>query len=258
MEGPLELIGAVVLPALAVLALVLIPFLDRRPLVRVTQRTTAFGVAVLAGIGWAGLTLAAVAATPKPRAPVMIDYSAPTDWLQLSAEELAGIGYFRRENCSSCHTLGSGEPRSGPDLADTAIRRTAAWLIEHFKRPAEVVPGSSMPPIQLNDAQLNTLAAFLLKLNPRNAAALQSAPAFAVEGAMVYQRHTCGNCHEINGVGVKLGPPLNGLVRRRTTDWVEGHFQDPQKYSPGTIMPRYRFSPRELKTLTAYLFTLPD
>jgi ubiquinol-cytochrome c reductase cytochrome b subunit len=257
MEGPLEMVGAVILPALAVLALVLVPFLDRRRVVKATQRTTALGVAALAAIGWAGLTLAAVAATPKPRAPVTIDYSAPTDWIQLSAEELAGIGYFRKENCSSCHTLGSGDPGAGPDLT-TAIRRNAAWMIEHFKRPADLVPGSSMPAIQLSDAQLNTLAAFLLKLNPQNAEALHSAPAFAVEGAMIYQRHSCGGCHQVNGVGVKLGPPLNGLARRRTTDWVEGHFEDPQKYSPGTVMPRYRFSPKEVRDLVAYLFTLPE
>jgi hypothetical protein len=53
-------------------------------------------------------------------------------------------------------------------------------MIAHFKRPAEMVPGSSMPPIRLNDSQLNALAAFLLKLTPKNAEALASAPDFAV------------------------------------------------------------------------------
>jgi ubiquinol-cytochrome c reductase cytochrome b subunit len=49
-------------------------------------------------------------------------------------------------------------------------------LIQHFKRPGQMQPGSMMPPVQLEDADLNALAAFLLKLTPRNAAALQSAP----------------------------------------------------------------------------------
>jgi len=56
-------------------------------------------------------------------------------------------------------------------------------MIEHFKRPSLLVPGSAMPPIQLSDPQLNMLTAFLLKLNPRNARGLQSAPDFAVTGA---------------------------------------------------------------------------
>ena len=151
--------------------------------------------------------------------------------MQLLPVEMAGIGYFRQENCASCHTVGGGNPKIGPDLADGGIHKTAAWMIQHFKRPAAMVPGSAMPAIQLSDAQLNTLAAFLLKLNARNAEALQLAPDFAVEGALIYQKNQCGSCHIVNGVGVKLGPPLNGLKRRRTQEWVEKHFQNPQALS---------------------------
>jgi cbb3-type cytochrome oxidase cytochrome c subunit len=121
-----------------------------------------------------------------------------------------------------------------------------------------MVPGSAMPPIQLSDAQLNTLAAFLLKLNAHNAEALQSAPDFAVEGALLYQKSQCGSCHSVNGVGVKLGPPLNGLKQRRTQQWVEDHFRNPQVLSPHSIMPPYRFAPSEMEKIVAYLFVLPD
>jgi len=62
----------------------------------------------------------------------------------------------------------------------------------------------------------------------------------------------------INGVGVKLGPPLNGLKRRRTEAWVEQHFRDPQALSPGSIMPPYRFTPQEMQKLVSYLFVLPE
>ena len=88
-------------------------------------------------------------------------------------------------------------------------------MIQHFKRPSAMRPGTSMPPIQLSDAQLNSLAAFLLKLNDRNATALDNAPDFAREGALVYQANHCGTCHLVNGVGMKVGPPLNGLSKRR-------------------------------------------
>ena len=114
-----------------------------------------------------------------------------------------------------------------------------------------------MPPIQLSDAQLNALAAFLLKLNAKNAEALNSAPAFAVEGALVYQRHRCGACHKVNGIGTPVGPGLNGVARRRDQAWIEGHFADPQKFSPGTAMPPYRFNERDLARLTQYLLQLP-
>jgi len=256
--GPLEMVGAVVLPTLAILTLVLVPFIDRGRMRKVTKRTFAAGVLCLAAIGWTGLTAAAVVTTPKPAVAEQIDFSQPTDWLQLSPVEMAGIGYFRQENCASCHTVGDGKPKIGPDLARITIHKSAAWMIQHFKRPSAMVPGSAMPPIALSGAQLNTLAAFLLKLNPRNAEALASAPEFAVGGALIYQKNQCGSCHMVNSVGMKVGPPLNGLKRRRTEDWVERHFQDPQALSPGSFMPAYKFTPTEMQKIVAYLFVLPE
>jgi quinol-cytochrome oxidoreductase complex cytochrome b subunit/cytochrome c551/c552 len=256
--GPFEVLGSVVLPTVAILALLLVPFIDRGRMRKVMQRTVAAAVVVLAAVAWGGLTIAAVATTPKQPIAAEIDFSQPTDWLELSPMEMAGIGYFRQENCISCHAVGAGKPQIGPDLAARSIRKSASWMIQHFKRPSAMVPGSAMPPIQLSDAQLNTLAAFLLKLNARNAEALQSAPEFAVAGAVLYQKSQCGSCHAVNGVGVKLGPPLNGVKQRRTEQWVEKHFRDPQALSPGSIMPPYRFTPGEMEKIVAYLFVLPD
>jgi ubiquinol-cytochrome c reductase cytochrome b subunit len=257
-SGPLEVVGAVVLPTLAILALILTPFIDRGAMSRVTRRTMAFGVVALALIGWTGLTVAAVRTTPKAAGAAQIDYSAPTDWMQLSPAELAGIAYFRQENCVSCHALDGKGPKVGPDLTQASIHKDAAWMIQHFKRPSSMMPGTSMPPIQLSDDQLSALAAFLLKLNPNNATALQNAPDFAVKGAVVYQSNKCGTCHMVNNVGVKIGPPLNGLAKRETRTWVENHFADPQKLSPGSFMPPYKFNKQDLDNITTYLMSLPD
>jgi ubiquinol-cytochrome c reductase cytochrome b subunit len=254
-EGPLEVFGSMVLPALAILTLLLIPFIDRGRMVKLSKRTFAFAAAGLAILGWTGLTVAAVVTTPKPEV-AEIDYSGPTDWMQLTPVEMAGIGYFRKENCISCHAVGDDGPKLGPDLAASTIHKSADWMIQHFKRPSAMVPGSSMPPIHLTDPQLNALAAFLLKLTPKNAQALQSAPDFAVEGAIVYQANSCGGCHLVNGNGMKVGPPLNGLPKRRTKTWVERHFVEPQVMSPNTIMPPYQFQPHDMDQLTAYLFSL--
>ena len=256
-SGPLEIVGSMVLPGLAILALVMVPFLDRSRMVRVTRRTVAIAFVALAGISWTGLTVAAARSTPPPAGTAQIDFSAPTDWMGLSPEELAGVAYFRQENCASCHAI--GERNSiGPDLTRITIHKDAAWMIQHFKRPSAMRPGSSMPPILLGDAQLNSLAAFLLKLNPDNASALENAPEFALQGALVYQANHCGTCHMVNGVGMKIGPPLNGLGKRETRSWVVDHFADPQKLSPGSIMPPYRLAPKDLENLTSYLFALPE
>jgi mono/diheme cytochrome c family protein len=129
-------------------------------------------------------------------------------------------------------------------------------MIQHFKRPSVMRPGSAMPPIQLADSQLNSLAAFLLKLNEKNAAAIEDAPDFAAKGALVYQANHCGACHQVNGVGMKIGPPLNGLSKRRARSWVEQHFVSPQELSPGSIMPPYKLSAKDMDNLVTYLFVM--
>ena len=256
-SGPLEVVGSVVLPGVAILVLILVPFIDRAQMVRVTRRTFAAAVVLFAAIGWGGLTLAAVKSTPKPSV-VEIDYSAPTDWMHLSPQEMAGVAYFRQENCVACHAIGATGGKVGPDLTRTSIHKDAAWMIQHFKRPSAMRPGSSMPPIQLSDSQLNALAAFLLKLNERNASALDNAPDFAAEGALVYQANHCGSCHLVNGVGMTVGPPLNGVSKRETRSWIEDHFENPQRLSPGSVMPPYKLSKKDLENLTSYLLALPE
>ena len=256
--GPLEVVGAVVLPGLAILAIILVPFVDRGQMMRVSRRFVAMAFVVMAAIGWTGLTAAAVMSTPKEAREVAVDYSAPTDWMQLTPEEMAGVAHFRQENCISCHQIGENGNKVGPDLTRITIHKDAAWMIEHFKRPSTMRPGTVMPPIQLDDSQLNSLAAFLLKLNPDNATALDGAPEFATQGALLYQENHCGTCHMVNGVGMKIGPPLNGLSKRQSRSWVEEHFANPQKLSPGSIMPPYRLPQKDVDDLTSYLFALPE
>jgi cbb3-type cytochrome oxidase cytochrome c subunit len=130
-------------------------------------------------------------------------------------------------------------------------------MIQHFKNPSEMVPGSNMPPIQLNVIELNALSAFLIKLTPQNSRDLDSIPASFVEGAQVFVAGLCSSCHKVNGTGGEVGPPLNGVSRRRSKEWIEQHFVSPQKMSPGTVMPPYHFSTADQEAIISYLFALP-
>jgi ubiquinol-cytochrome c reductase cytochrome b subunit len=256
-EGPLEVVGTVILPTLAILALMLTPFIDRGKIVRVTRRTTAFGIVVLAGLGWGGLTAAAIRSTPPQTAASQIDFAGPTEWMQLSPVELAGIGVYRKENCETCHTIGAaGATKSGPDLVNVSRKHDAAWMIDHFKHPANVVPGSSMPPIDLSTAEANDVSALMLKLTPEVGNVVQNTPDFVVQAATLYQKSSCGGCHKVNGVGQTLGPPLNGLSQRRNAQWVIDHFNRPQALSPGSPMPPYKFPQKDMDALVNWLFTL--
>ena len=259
-KGPLEVVGSTVLPAIAVLILFSIPFIDRGPAVRLGKRVFAFCLVGFGALAWAGLTAAAVATTPKTAEEDVTASGAaaePAAWQQLSPEALAGLGYFRQQGCKACHPAG-GKPGIGPDLTRIpAAHRTAAWMIPHFKDPAKVVPGSSMPPVHLQDPQLNALSEFVLKLDPQSEAAIESAPQPEVQGAMLYISNGCGSCHKVNGVGMPIGPPLNGVSQRRDNKWLADHFRDPRAMSPGSTMPPYHFNPSDMEHMIAYLDSLP-
>jgi len=256
-KGSLEPLGSVLLPSLGVLALFLTPFVDREKVMRLTQRTTALGVVALAAIGWGALTLAALRTTPAAPEQQASNLLKAADWNQFSPQEVAGLGYYRQEKCQACHNLTDGPPKVGPNLATAREHKNAAWMIKHFKNPNQVVPGSNMPPILLSDAKLNALAAFLLKLSPENADATASVPDDLVHGAQLYEAQGCGNCHMVNGIGAKLGPPLNGVGTRRSKEWIEQHFANPAAMSPGSIMPPSQFSPADMQAIVNYLFSLP-
>ncbi len=252
----MEVVGAVILPTLAIGALFLVPFIDRGSAKRVGQRALAWGIVTLAAAGWAGLTIGAIVSTPEQGASES-SLAAAESWPQLTPVELAGAACYRREKCATCHNLVEGEPKMGPTLATVGQKRSADWMIDHFRNPSAVVPGSPMPAFQLSPALLNCLSAFLLKVTPENALALDKVPEFAMQGAMLYQMNMCGNCHIINGVGGKAGPLLNGVGQRRTNEWLAGHFRNPQMFSPDSLMPPYDFSPDEMEAIVQYLMSLP-
>jgi ubiquinol-cytochrome c reductase cytochrome b subunit len=255
-EGPLEVFATVVLPGVAVGALFLVPFIDRKAVLPVLKRTLAMAIVGIAGLGWTGLTVAAIRSTP-PEAR-LADTAGPQEWRDLTPVELAGVALFKKEACGSCHGMGPrAEAKVGPNLGTSDTRRDAAWLIAHFKQPARVKPGSQMPPVRLSDAELNSLAAFLLKLTPENAAKMEDVPDFALKGAALYQKNQCHVCHAVNGIGSRVAPALNGLNRRRDAAWVKGHFLDPQKFSKASTMPKYGFTPAENQAITDYLLALP-
>jgi ubiquinol-cytochrome c reductase cytochrome b subunit len=248
-QGPLEIVGAVILPTLAILALFLAPFIDRGKAIRLRQRTVAISIIVLAVIGWSALTARAVATTPPSTESADAGLAQIEAWQELPPDQLAAIGAFRKDNCGNCHVL--GKSGAAPDLLRAVSERPADWLMQHFKQPA---PNMAT---QLKGPELRGLVNLVTKRGDLAVKAWPGAPQAAVEGAMVYQANQCGACHKLNGVGMTTGPPLNGVADHRTREWIEGHFADPVKFSPGSTMPAYKLSSRDLDRLTSYIMEIP-
>ncbi len=244
-DGPMEVLGAVVIPTLAIFALVLVPFIDRGKMTAVTKRIGAMGVVAFAAFAWAGLTARAVATTPEVRE---MDLAMIQPWQEISAGNLASIGFFRQANCAGCHTISltGGVNSAGPDLTAAPSERTPEWLLEHFNAKAKLV-----------DSQAQMLAVFVTKRSEKAVKAWATAPQTAIDGALIYLANDCAGCHKINGVGADEGPPLNGVGERREHTWIERHFANPTKYVSNSSMPGFQFNPQDLKLITDYISAIP-
>lgn len=249
-EGPLEVVGAVVLPTLAILALFLVPFIDRGKVLRLRERTGAIALVVLAVLGWTALTARAIATTPPSTESPDAGLAQIEPWQQLPADQLAAIGAFRKDNCGNCHAL--GRAGAAPDLTRASSQRPVDWLMQHFRQPAPNAPAT-----RLKGPELRGLVNFVLKRTDTGVNAWAAAPQPAVDGAMIYQANHCDACHKLNGVGMETGPPLNGVADHHNREWIDGHFADPPKFSPGSTMPAYKFNSHDLDRLTSYIMEIP-
>jgi len=103
---------------------------------------------------------------------------------------------------------------------------------------------------------LTLLAVFNPPAGVSSGAKTPEAPA-VTEGRQLYAKLGCVSCHSINGVGGMVAPPLDHIAARRDRAWLIGHFKDPLKYSPGSVMPGFNYlSKDELDRLTDYMQSL--
>ena len=156
-RGPFEVIGSIGLPTIAILALFAIPFIDRGRMRKLTERTAAIAIAVLALAGWSALTAAAVASTPRT-------FSAPAPTSLDSKLVARGAALYFKAGCESCHQVNGGGGRIGPALNQVTKRRSREWIERHFIAPSALSPGSIMPPYRFAKEDEDALVAYLYSL----------------------------------------------------------------------------------------------
>ncbi len=150
LEGPLEIVGTVVLPILFFLGLFALPWLDRRQGRRPVSRPIVMGAGagfLLVVVTFLGLSFYEVASLPTSDPSV-----------------LRGTALYQELDCAGCHRIhGEGEAFA-PDLSYVGDTRNRNWLFQHFRDPQAVVPDSDMPEYGLNDQELNDLTNYMLTL----------------------------------------------------------------------------------------------
>ena len=78
----------------------------------------------------------------------------------------------------------------------------------------------------------------------------------AAPGAEIYKREKCSRCHQIGGVGGKLGPALGGVGERRDREWMRAYMRDPGSKVAKPRMPPVKVPDAELEALLDYMESL--
>jgi ubiquinol-cytochrome c reductase cytochrome b subunit len=157
--GKLELIGTVVLPALFVLILILLPFLDKNPERNPFKRKFVFTSGILIVIAILGLTLAGYLSGESN-----LSKNKPPLKAVNSESVRLGKNLFTSLGCIGCHSvLGTGGT-VGPDLSNEVNKnRSADWLAQQLVNPKSHVPTSIMPSFAfLSNKQQTELVSFLI------------------------------------------------------------------------------------------------
>jgi len=97
----------------------------------------------------------------------------------------------------------------------------------------------------------------LLGLSLRDLYAVPRLDPSVAHGKALYAQYGCAGCHVIHGEGGGVGPDLSYVGDARPDrEWHHRHFQDPQAMVPGSIMPSFPLTDRELHDLTSYMLSL--
>jgi nitric oxide reductase subunit C len=201
---------------------------------------------------------------------------------KITPEVTRGKQAWQDNNCINCHTILGNGAYFAPDLTKVAKRRDRDWLKSFLSNPVKIWPGTSMQNVKISPQEATDLADFLIWVNGMDTNGWPPKPLKATSsnsnsqkednsgtpntnhgegdliarGEAVYEAQGCSTCHQVNGIGGKIGPMLNSIGKTRDKVWLNNFLSDPQAVKPGAAMLRPKLSQDDLKALVEYLVNL--
>ncbi len=173
---------------MAIIILILVPFMDRNIERRRSRRkkTIGVGAVILAAL----ITLEIGGVMSAPALPAGEESPLVT----------AGRNAYRQINCSYCHSIGGVGGSVGPDLTNIASKLNSQQLTTYLQNPNAMIPQTLHPKLQFTQDELTALVSYLETLG---------APVSYTPEAPVLFEKNCSSCHMINGKGGTIGPDLS-------------------------------------------------
>lgn len=159
--GSFESVIAVGVPTVLLLAMLGLPFFDRRSKRNLLHRPVALAalVVILGGSGFL------IGAAMRGYNPVVSETG-----VTLSSIQRAGHALFQSQQCGGCHKVAGQGGEEGPDLTTVGLRHSAGWLHSFMESPSRFHAESRMPaygPPALTHQEIEELAQYLSSLRGR-------------------------------------------------------------------------------------------
>ena len=160
-------LGTVGIPTIALILLLVLPFVDLRRERRLLRRPVAVVAAALTALSMGVLTYKGATARESLASEVVaaVPSWAKAQGFQGNKQALAGAKLFAQSGCTACHTyLNVGASNLGaPNLSNEGSKNKGIqFQIAHLKCPSCVNKGSPMPKFgELGESNLRKLATFL-------------------------------------------------------------------------------------------------
>lgn len=272
-EGPLEVVGTMVLPGIAGALLVGLPFIDRSP-TRDPGKRWPF---LMGGaLGGAIVVMLGLAATRHDRAnPDFLKQRLESLEKAETARHLAlqgvpaqgGVAVFQNdpffhareiwaERCEGCHSLAGTGGAKGPDFADYNSR---AWISgfladpsgKTFMGPAMIE--KPMRPVEGTPEEMKALTEFVYS----QSGAADVDAKLAEQGKALFGTKDCDSCHETDGTTGNTGPNLKGRGSLSYVISVITDASQPTLFGAKNKMPRFagRLSPQEIETMAKFVMS---
>lgn len=192
---------------------------------------------------------------------VLIFCGVPTAGFSLGNAENGKILVHEEIECLGCHTIDhkiTDKKPVGPDLTQTTIRRSSDWLMTFLTDPSKLVDGTKMPMFDwTSDEEINDVIAYL--------ETIKKPVDKSGSGEQLVKEYDCRACHKIGDIsqGGLEGPAwrdrfpdLTHIGSKLKSDWMKKWLKDPQAIRPGTFMPTFNLTDKEINAIVKYLASL--
>jgi ubiquinol-cytochrome c reductase cytochrome b subunit len=185
-HGAASLIGVLIIPTILAMAIIAVPFLDRRIERRPWKRPVAMGAYTFVMLALVGLGLRSeyldshdpgVAQQLAKQKTEEQEYMRKPFESELSSASLAaanvaladplsakGKGIFEAQSCNACHGDGGVGTAAAPALVGISTKFSPDQLADLFKHPTTKMTAGGMPPIELPPDDLKALIAYVKSL----------------------------------------------------------------------------------------------